>query len=93
MRKIIAIAATIVFATTVPALASTDDTSCRQKADGQPLSIQEIKDKVASMGYDVRDVEHDDGCVEVHATDKNGTRLELKIHPFTGQVVDSERRS
>ncbi|MDP6707036.1 MAG: PepSY domain-containing protein [Alphaproteobacteria bacterium] len=93
MRKISTIAAAIVFATTVPALASSDDASCRQKADGQPLSIQEIKDKVASMGYEVGDVEHDDGCVEVHATDRDGTRLELKMHPVTGQVVESERKS
>lgn len=94
MRKIITIAAaSLMIAATVPAHASSDDVSCGQSASGQQLSVQAITEKVTGMGYDVRKVELDDGCYEVHAINKNGARLELKMHPVTGKVVKSENKS
>lgn len=94
MRKIIAItAASLMIAGTLPAHASSDDVSCGRQTGGQQLSIKDVTAKVTEMGYDVRKVERDDGCYEVYAIDKNGARLELKMHPVTGQIVKTERKS
>ena len=94
MHKIITItAASLMIAGTLPAYASSDDVYCRQHADGPRLSIRDIAARVAHMGYDVRKVERDDGCYEVYATDTNGARFEIKLHPVTGEVVERERKS
>ena len=94
MRKIITItAASLMVAGAFPAYASSDDAYCRQQSDGERMSIQDITAKVADMGYDVRKVESDDGCYEVYATDTNGARFEIKLHPVTGEVVERERKS
>ncbi len=94
MRNILTItAASFMIASTLPALASDDDYSCGRQAGAQQMSVQDIATKVTGMGYDVRKVEKDDGCYEVYVVDKSGARLELKIHPATGDVVKRERRS
>ena len=94
MRKIITItAASLMIAGTFPAYASSDDAYCRQKIDGQRLSTEDITAKVAEMGYEVGRVERDDGCFEVYATDTDGARFEIKLHPVTGEVVERERKS
>jgi len=94
MRKFIAFtAAGFMTAATLPAYASSDDVWCGRNAGGQQLSVQDVTAKVAGMGYDVRRVERDDGCFEVKATDRNGVRIELKMHPGTGEIVKRERKS
>ena len=94
MRKIITItAASLMIAGSFPALASSDDIYCRQKSEGQHLSIQDITARVTDMGYDVRKVERDDGCYEVYVNDKNGAHFEIKLHPVTGEVIERERKS
>ena len=94
MRKTVALTtAGFLAAASLPALASSDDdVSCRAAA-GQQMSVQDITAKVSGMGYTVRKVERDDGCYEVKATDGNGARVELKLHPGTGAIVKSEKKS
>lgn len=94
MRKMIALTTVgLITAFAVPALASSDDdVSCRAQT-GQKMSVQDITAKVSGMGYTVRKVERDDGCYEVKATDANGARVELKLHPGTGAIVKSEKKS
>lgn len=94
MRKIITIAAaSLLTAATLPALASSDDDVLCRNASGQQMSVQDITAKVSGMGYTVREVERDDGCYEVKATDKSGARVELKLNPVTGEIVESEKDS
>lgn len=93
MRKLIILTATgLMIAASVPARASSDDAWCGQTS-GPQLSVEQITAKAAGLGYEVRGVERDDGCYEIHAVDKNGARVELKMHPVTGRVVKSERKS
>lgn len=94
MRKFIAPATAMLLASfTIPALASNDDNIQCRSTSGKHLSVQDITAKVSGMGYTVRKVKRDDGCYEVKATDKTGTRVELKLNPATGAIVKTEKKS
>lgn len=94
MRKIITIAAaSLMIAAAIPAQASNDDVSCGQTASGQQLSAQAIEAKAAELGYDVRNVELDDGCFEVKAIGKDGVRVEITMNPMTGAVLKIKNKS
>lgn len=70
----------------VPAFAS-ESGRCGNVAKDKWLSEQAIKEKIGALGYEIREVEADDGCYEVKAVDKNGARLELYVQPDTGEIV------
>ncbi len=73
-------------ATFAPASAfATDD--CPSVPRDQWLSVAAITAKAEKLGYKVRKVEVDDGCLEAYATDKAGKRVEIYFHPGTGNVV------
>ena len=50
-------------------------------------SAAEIKDKLVSAGYTVREIETDDDAYEVDVVDKDGMRMEFHIHPATGEIL------
>jgi len=52
----------------------------------QWLSPSEIADKLSSQGYEVYEIETDDGAYEVEMA-KNGTKMEVHVHPATGEVL------
>lgn len=71
----------------VPALAADwDGTSRLNVPRDQWLSPAEIADKLSSQGYKVFEVETDDGAYEVELS-KNGTRMEVHVHPATGEIL------
>jgi len=51
------------------------------------IPIDQAIRKAEELGYEVREVEPDDGCWEVEGFDKNGAKIKLYIHPTTGEVV------
>ena len=53
-------------------------------------SATEIRQKLEAEGYQVREIEADDGYLEAHASLK-GQRYEIKIDPQTGKVFRIER--
>ena len=69
-----------------PLLAS-ESGRCGDTPREQWLPEATIKAKVTELGYEVRKIETDDGCYEVKATDKNGAKVELYVHPATGEIV------
>lgn len=88
MRKILIIPAfALLAATTAGVVASPDDMKHPNVPRDQWLSVAQIAEKFAAQGYDVRKVEADDGLYEVYAIDKNGMRLEVYVHPATGEIV------
>lgn len=94
MRKTLALTtAALLAASTLPALASSHDEDEYRRGSGPQMSVEEITAKVSAMGYEVREVEKDDGYYEVYATDKNGVRVELKLDPATGDTVKTENKS
>ena len=76
------IAAAMLIAT--PAMADDDDRDCRSA--GAIMDQNQIRAQLTEQGYEVRKLEMDDGCYEVHAMDANGQRVEMDIDPVSGQT-------
>ena len=52
------------------------------------LSPTQISEKLEQKGYNVNEIEIDDGAYEVELIDKrNGTRIEAHVHPATGELL------
>jgi hypothetical protein len=67
---------------------------CRPCLFGRPnvpqaqwLSPSEITQKLAIQGYQVHEIEVDDGAYEFQATNSSGARIEAHAHPATGEVL------
>lgn len=88
MRKI-APALALAFATlaAVPALAAD---SCAATPREQWLKPEQIKAKAEELGYTVRSVGEDDGCLEVKGFDKAGAKVEIYFDPASGTVVKTK---
>lgn len=69
----------------VPAFADDDD-RCGRTSRAEWMSAADAATRVTGLGYDVREVEEDDGCWEIEARE-DGRKLEIKLHPVTGEVV------
>jgi hypothetical protein len=51
------------------------------------LSPAQIAEKLSEKGYQVVEIESDDGAYEVEMIDKNGTRIEAHVHPETAELL------
>ncbi|MBU2486879.1 MAG: PepSY domain-containing protein [Alphaproteobacteria bacterium] len=78
--------AAILFTAIAPsaAFASQD---CPNVPRDQWMSDAAITEKAKALGYDVRSIKIEDGCMEAYAIDKNGMRVEVYFHPGTGGVL------
>jgi len=85
MRTFIAAAlATTAILAGAPAFASPN---CNVSAADR-MSPDQIRSKAESLGYSVRKVEFDDdGCYEAYAKNAKGERVEVYMHPATGEVL------
>ena len=93
MKKFILLAATTLsLAYVSPSMASSNGTLCNN-ISGQPMSMEEVKAKVSEQGYDVRRVKREDGCLEVYAIDKQGSKVEIYLHPVSGKIVKIKKKS
>jgi hypothetical protein len=62
-------------------------------AGSQWLSIPQVVDKLDAAGYrNIEKVERERGSYEVKATDRNGQRVKLYLHPQTGEIMDRQGR-
>ena len=87
MRKMLPLSALfLALASAAPALAE-EEPSCGNAPSAQWLSEEAIKAKGVALGYDVRSVKAEDGCYELKAVDKTNAKVELYLHPVTGEVV------
>lgn len=67
---------------------SSDD-SREQRADW--LTIPQLYGKLEAAGYTaIEDIEREKDGYEVKATDRDGRRVELDVHPVTGEVLETE---
>lgn len=67
---------------------ATDDSSKRLNVPAAEWKSEaEVKDRLVSAGYTVREIETDDGAYEVDVIDKDGVRMELHVHPATGELL------
>lgn len=54
------------------------------------LTVTQITEKFTAQGYDVRQVKVEDGAYEVYAVAKDGKRIEVLVHPATGEILGDE---
>ena len=90
MRKLLTLA---VFGLTLAAgysLASNPGMGSTAPRD-QWLPLDKIQRTLRSDGYEVREIEVDDGAYEFEATSASGVRVEACAHPATGEVLTGRR--
>ena len=51
------------------------------------MSDAALTEKAKGLGYDVRSITAENGCLEAYAIDKDGKRVEVYLNPATGDVV------
>ena len=61
--------------------------SCPDVPRDQWMSDAAITEKAKELGYDVRSIKVEKGCLEAYAKDKDGRRVEVYFHPGTGEVL------
>jgi len=92
MKKFLILTTTsLVLAFASPVMASDDD-YCGNTS-GQWMSRDAAKSIMVEKGYDVRRVKREDGCYEIYAIDKNGSRVEVYLNPVTGKIVRTKNKS
>jgi hypothetical protein len=58
-----------------------------QATSGEPKSKEEIKAMLESQGYQVKKLGEEDGCIEMKGFDKDQRRVEVYVHPVSGEIV------
>ena len=67
------------------------DSHCGNVPQADWMSVAEVATAVTEAGYEVREVERDDGCYDIKAIDAQGQRFDLDVNPSTGEIVRSDR--
>lgn len=69
------------------------DDHCRHVPRAEWRSMEDAAAAVKAKGYEVREIEIDDGCFEVKALGKSGERMKLYLDPGSLDIVRSRNRS
>lgn len=88
MRKLTPIAAIILGLGLTGAALADHERNCRTVATAERLSIDQFRQKVDALGYDLvrSDAEHN--CIEAHLIDRSsGGRVKALFHATTGELV------
>lgn len=91
-RRAAALAALIIVPTAASlaaAPAATPTTPATPTAASQWLSITQMINKLEAAGYrNIEKIEREHGRYEVKATNRDGQRVKLHVHPQSGAVLD-----
>lgn len=77
-------------AISVPAFASGEKFDCGMTDKATWMSEDAAKAKGVELGYEVGKIKVEDGCYELYAKDKDGKKLEVFMHPVSGEVVGAK---
>jgi len=59
-----------------------------EATEGPTVTEAEVLQILADQGYtDIRKIEEEDGCIEAKGMDDAGNRVEVYIHPNSGEIV------
>lgn len=88
MRKQILFAAIALFATmTEPPLAEHADRSLHRSSPIASIPVDELKQKIDVLGYDIRTLELDDGVLKSRIIDReSGLPVKAKFDPAMGEL-------
>lgn len=88
----LATAAAMLTVTAVPALADLDDKYPRVNVPAADwMSVIDVSKKLADAGYDVKEIDRDDGVYEIEAMKADGSRIEAHVHPGTGEILAEKK--
>lgn len=91
--KSIALAAVAIASITVlggfatAAHADDDRRRCGNVPIADWMSEADLRNKIAPLDLEIRNIDIDDGCYEVEARNKDGRKMEIKFHPQSGEQV------
>lgn len=60
---------------------------CTDKPRNEWLTVAEISTKAEALGYKIHEIEREGSCYELEGYDKNGAKIEILLHPITGETV------
>lgn len=84
-QAVLAAAAAMVFA----ASAASAQDLCVVKEGEKQMTADEAKEKMVAAGYtDIRNVEMEHGCLEGKGFTADQKRLEVYVHPVSGEIVE-----
>ncbi|AUN94154.1 PepSY domain-containing protein [Pseudazoarcus pumilus] len=67
------------------------DRSATASQSSEWLSIQDVLQRLEAAGYrNFEEVERESDGYEVKATDPDGRRVELDVHPVSGEILKTE---
>ena len=93
MRKALMTSALVLATAAAAGFAAASDDGVRVNVSKERwLSIAQIAEKLTAQGYDIREIEIDDGAYEVSAT-KDGKRVKAYLHPATGEILRQKTRN
>jgi hypothetical protein len=89
MRKPLIFAAITLFAvSTGTAMAEHADHSLHRTSPNRAMLADEFKNRIDSLGYDLRSVEVDDGAFKTRIVDReSGLPVKAKFDSFTGELL------
>jgi hypothetical protein len=87
MTKIAILASGILLATATLANAGSLGRPCTSAPQSRWLSLDAIQVRVETLGYKIQKAKLKAACGELHAIDKNGSRVELFVDPTSGAIV------
>lgn len=74
-----------------PVLAQTTSAGTSMSTQADWLTIPQLHERLEAAGYSAIDeIEREDDSYEVKATDRDGRRVEIDVHPITGEVLKTE---
>lgn len=74
-----------------PVLAQTTNAGTTVGTQADWLTIPQLYERLEAAGYSAIDeIEREDDGYEVKATDRDGRRVEIDVHPITGDVLKTE---
>jgi hypothetical protein len=58
-----------------------------QPMSGEAKSKDEIRSMLEAQGYQVKKMGEEDGCIEMKGFDRDQMRVEVYVHPVSGEIV------
>lgn len=68
-----------------------DDHRCTNEPFERWISVEQAAARATALGYQVRSIEADDGCYDIEGRDAEGKRMDIRMHPITGEAVSVKR--
>lgn len=91
--SMLAVVGTLLTAMTITLPARASDRKTAATAEQPWLPIPQIYAKLEAAGYrNIEKIEREHGTYEVRATDRQGARVRLDVHPQTGAILERGAR-